>query len=116
MWGEVAVVGMLLAGSALGAESKCAGNRVERKGSTEYTVRRAGEAISIERLGNTRGRVIQQASGHSIEVDGDTVATIQDGHIYRAGARWASLNEAQRVYDCPDPIAATLWVLERLGR
>jgi len=114
--GGLGVLWLVVSGSAVAAETKCAGNRVERGGSTQYTVRSSGEAITIERMGDTRGRAVKQSRGHSIEVGGDTVATLQDGHIYRGETRWASVDEAQRVYDCPDPIAATLWVLERTGR
>ncbi|ATB29529.1 hypothetical protein [Melittangium boletus] len=110
------VLWLVVSGSAFATESKCAGNRVERGGSTQYTVRSSGETISIVRMGDTQGRAVKQAQGHAIEVGGDTVATLQDGHIYRGETRWASVNEAQRVYDCPEPIAATLWVLERTGR
>jgi hypothetical protein len=114
-WGWVGLLGLVGTG-AFAAESKCTGNRVERGGSTQYTVRRSGEEMRIERLGATRGRAVRHAQEHVITVDGQTLATLRDGHIYRDGARWASVGEAQRVYDCPDLIAATLWVLDRAGR
>lgn len=114
-WVCGAVLGLVGTG-AVAAESKCTGNRVERGGSTQYTVRRSGEEMSIERQGATRGRAVKRDQVHTITVDGQTLATLQDGHIYRDGARWASVGDAQRVYDCPDLIAATLWVLDRAGR
>ena len=118
MRGRAGWVGLLclVGGGAGAADSKCTGNRVERGGSTQYTVRRSGAETIIERLGNAHGRVVEQAQGHAITVDGQTVATLYEGHIYRQGSRWASVGEAQRVYDCPDLIAATLWVLDRTGR
>lgn len=105
----------LMPAPVLAADFKCSGNRVEKSGSTQYTVRNAGADLAIEKGGATRGRAIKRGGLYAIEVGGSTVATIENGRIYRGGLTWASVNDAQRVYDCPDLVAATLWVLEQTG-
>ncbi len=100
---------------ALAADYKCNGNRVEKGGSTQYTVRTSGPDITIEKGGGTRGKAVKRGSDYAVEVGGSTQATIEKGRIYKGGSSWNSVSEAQRVYDCPDIVAATLWVLEQQG-
>ncbi len=101
---------------ALAADYKCNGNRVERSGSTQYTVRTSGTDITIEKGGGTRGRAVKRGNGYAVEVGGSTQATIENGRILKGGSTWASVSDAQRVYDCPDIVAATLWVLDQKGQ
>jgi hypothetical protein len=101
---------------ALAADYKCNGNRVEKSGSTHYTVRTSGTDIAIEKGGGTRGKAVKRNSGYAVEVGGSTQAIIENGRILRGGSTWASVNDAQRVYDCPDVVAATLWVLDQMGQ
>lgn len=108
LWASVGV-------EAAAADLKCTGNRVERAGVTQYTVRRSGTEVSLEKGGSPRGRALKQDGGYLIEVNGAFVATLENGHIYRGRTYWGSVAEAQRFYDCPDPIAATLWVLKQTG-
>ncbi|WP_257460311.1 hypothetical protein [Archangium lipolyticum] len=102
--------------SALAADYKCNGNRVEKSGSTQYTVRTSGPDITIEKGGGTRGKAVKRGSGYAVEVGGSTQATIENGKILKGGASWSTVSDAQRVYDCPDIVAATLWVLDQKGQ
>lgn len=106
----------LASAPAFAADYKCSGNRVEKSGSTQYTVRTSGADITIEKGGGTRGKAVKRGSHYAVEVGGSTQATIENGRIYKGGSTWASVDEAQRVYDCPDIVAATLWVLEQKGQ
>lgn len=106
----------LFAAPALAADYKCNGNRVEKSGSTKYTVRTSGSDYTIEKSGSTKGKAVKRGSKYAVEVSGSTQATIENGKIYKSGSTWASVSDAQRVYDCPDVIAATLWVLEKKGK
>ncbi|WNG53775.1 hypothetical protein F0U59_02440 [Archangium gephyra] len=101
---------------ALAADYKCQGNRVEKGGSTQYTVRTSGADIVIEKGGSTRGKAVKRGDDYAVEVGGSTQATIENGRIYKGGSTWSSVSEAQRVYDCPDIVAATLWVLQQRGQ
>ncbi|KFA94838.1 hypothetical protein [Archangium violaceum] len=106
----------LVPAPALAADYKCQGNRVEKGGSTRYTVRASGPDIVIEKGGSTRGRAVKRGDDYAVEVGGSTQATIENGRIYKGGSTWSSVGEAQRVYDCPDIVAATLWVLQQQGQ
>lgn len=101
---------------AFAADYTCKGNRVEKGGTTHYTVRTSGSDIAIEKGGGTRAKAIKRGGGYSVEVGGSTLATIENGRIYKGGSTWSSVGEAQRVYDCPDLVAATLWVLQQQGQ
>ena len=111
----LAVLWVLVSAHATAADYKCTGNRVEKAGVTQYTVRRSGMDVAIDKGGNPRGRAVRRGNGYDIEVNGTRVATLENGVIYRGASRWASVAEAQRLSDCPDPIAVTLWVLEQTG-
>lgn len=106
----------LASAPAIAADYKCHGNRVEKGGSTRYTVRTSGSDITIEKGGDTRGKAVKRGGNYAVEVGGNTQATIENGRIYKGGSTWGSVSEAQRVYDCPDIVAATLWVLEQKGQ
>ncbi|HEX8823373.1 MAG TPA: hypothetical protein VF794_25830 [Archangium sp.] len=101
---------------AFAADYKCNGNRVEKSGSTQYTVRTSGTDIAIEKGGGTRGKAVKRGSAYAVEVGGSTQATIENGRILKGGSTWATVSDAQRVYDCPDVVAATLWVLDQKGQ
>ncbi|XXF81478.1 hypothetical protein P2318_17485 [Myxococcaceae bacterium GXIMD 01537] len=114
---SIAAAATLLATApALAADYKCNGSRVEQSGLTRYSVRTSGSDIAIEKSGITRGRAIKRGNHYSVEVSGITQATIENGKIYKSGVTWGTVSEAQRVFDCPDTVAATLWVLERAGK
>lgn len=98
------------------AEYKCKGDRVEKSGSTKYKVRTSGSDYTIEKSGSTRGKAKKRGSKYAVEVSGSTKATIENGKIYKSGSTWASVRDAQSKYDCPDIVAATLWVLDKVGR
>lgn len=102
--------------NAFASEYKCSGDRVEKSGSTKYTIRSSGSNYTIEKSGSTVGHAVQRGSKYYVEVSGSTVATIENGKIEKSGSSWATVSEAQRTYDCPDIVAATLWVLEKAGK
>lgn len=97
------------------AEYKCKDNRVEKGGSTQFTVRRSGGDLTIEKGGSTKGKAVQRGSKLYVEVGGSTKATIENGKIYKGGSTWASVSDAQRKFDCDGNTAATLWVLFQIG-
>jgi hypothetical protein len=112
----LAAVVVALAFPALAADYKCSGNRVEKSGSTIYTYRTSGSDYAIEKGGSTKGNAVKRGSNYAVEVGGSTQATIENGKILKGGSTWASVSDAQREYDCPDVVAATLWVLEKNGK
>jgi hypothetical protein len=97
------------------AEYKCQDNRVEKGGSTQFTVRRSGGDITIEKGGSTKGKAVDRSGKLYVEVGGSTKATIENGKIYKGGSTWASVSDAQRKFDCDGNTAATLWVLFQIG-
>jgi hypothetical protein len=97
------------------ADYKCQDNRVEKGGSTQFTVRRSGSDITIEKGGSTKGKAVQRGSKLEVEVGGSTKATIENGKIYKGGSTWASVSDAKREFNCDDSVAATLWVLFQIG-
>lgn len=105
----------LAAGPVWAADYKCSGNRVEKGNLTQYTVRFSGADLAIEKGGLTRGRAVRRGDVYAIEVSDRTVATVDRGRIYKGGLTWTTVAETQRVYDCPDIVAAALWVLEQRG-
>ncbi len=105
-----------LAHTAFASDYKCQGDRVEKSGSTKYTVRSSGSDITIEKGGSTVGKAVHRGSKYYVEVSGSTVATIENGKIEKSGSSWSTVNEAQRTYDCTDIVAATLWVLDKAGK
>lgn len=111
----VAAFALFFAAPAYAAEFKCHGDSVEKSGSTHYKVRTSGSDITIEKSGSTKGKAVKSGSKYTVEVSGSTKATIENGKIYKSGSTWASVSDAQRKYDCPDTVAATLWVLDQIG-
>ena len=107
---------MLAAPAVLAADYKCNGDRVEKSGSTQYTVRTSGSDITIEKGGSTKGKAVRRGSKYAVEVGGSTVATFENGKIEKGGSSWATVSDAQREYDCPGDVAATLWVLAKSGK
>jgi hypothetical protein len=97
------------------ADYKCQNDRVEKGGSTQFTIRRSGGDITIEKGGSTKGKAVQRGSKLEVEVGGSTKATIENGKIYKGGSSWASVSDAQRQFNCDGNVAATLWVLFQIG-
>lgn len=111
-----AILTLGIAFPAQAGEYTCKGDRVEKSGSTKYKVRKSGSDIYIEKSGSTRGKAVKRNSKYYVEVSGSTKATIENGKIYKSGSTWASVDEAKRKFDCEDTVAATLWVLDKLGK
>jgi len=111
----ILIVVSLLSSSAFAADYKCNGDRVEKSGSTQYTVRTSGSDITIEKGGSTKGKAVKRGSKYAVEVGGSTVATFENGKIEKGGSSWATVSDAQRMFDCPGDVAATLWVLTKNG-
>ncbi|MFY0526801.1 hypothetical protein ACN28I_27880 [Archangium gephyra] len=78
----------LASAPAWAADYKCNGNRVEKGGSTRYTVRTSGPDITIEKGGGTRGKAVKRGNDYAVEVGGSTQATIEKGRIYKGGSTW----------------------------
>ena len=97
------------------ADYKCAGDRVEKSGSTQFTVRRSGSDFAIEKGGSTQGRAVKRGSKLYVEVGGSTKATIENGKIEKGGSSWGTVEEARREFQCDGDVAATLWVLFKIG-
>lgn len=97
------------------ADYVCKDNRVEKGGSTQFTIRRSGSDFTVEKGGSTKGKAVQRGSKIDVEVGGSTKATIENGKIYKGGSTWASVSDAQRQFDCDGNVAATLWVLFKIG-
>lgn len=110
---SIALTASLAAPAA--AEYKCQDNRVEKGGSTQFTIRRSGGDITIEKGGSTKGKAVQRGSKLDVEVGGSTKATIENGKIYKGGSTWASVSDAQREFNCDPNVAATLWVLFQIN-
>ena len=104
-----------VSGSASAAEYVCKGERVEKGGSTKYTVRTSGSDYTIEKGGSTKGKSVKRGSKYYVEIGGSTQATIEGNRIEKGGSSWATVDQARRKYDCPDVVAATLWVLDQKG-
>jgi hypothetical protein len=111
------VVAALLTSLAMPAyaDYKCQDNRVEKGGSTQFTVRRSGGDLTIEKGGSTKGKAVKRGDKLEVEVGGSTKATIEGGKIYKGGSSWGSVSDAQKQFDCDGNVAATLWVLFQIG-
>ncbi len=106
----------LVSATADANEYTCKGDRVEKSSSTKYKIRHSGSDFYVEKGGSTKGKAVKRNGKYYVEVGGSTKATIEKGKIYKGGSTWATVAEAQRKYDCNGDIAATLWVLDKLGR
>jgi hypothetical protein len=102
--------------SASAADYVCKGDSVEKSGSTHFKVRTSGSDYTVEKSGSTKGKAVKRGNKYEVEVSGSTKASIENGKIYKSGSTWASVSDAQRVFDCPDIVAATLWVLMQTGQ
>jgi hypothetical protein len=54
---------------------------------------------------------VKRISKWYVEVSGSTKATFDDRKIYKSGSSWATIADAQHVFDCKPEWAATLYVL-----
>jgi hypothetical protein len=113
---KLLLAALLFSAPAFAADYVCKGDSVEKSGSTQYKVRNTGTDYVIEKSGSTKGKAQKSGSKYTVEVSGSTVATIEGGKIYKSGSTWATVDEAQKTFDCPDTVAATLWVLTKLGK
>lgn len=107
---------LLTATTATAGEYVCKGESVEKSGSTIYTVRSSGGDYTVEKSGSTVGKSVKSDKRYHVEVSGSTIATIDNGKIEKSGSTWATVEDAQKVFDCPGVIAATLWVLQKSGK
>lgn len=112
---KTAALVSLFALPAFAADYKCQSGRVEKGGSTQYNYKEGSSEIVIEKGGSTKGKAVLRGSKWYVEIGGSTQATIENGKIEKGGSSWATASEAQRTYDCPADVAATLWVLAQKG-
>ena len=111
-----AAVVVLSATPAFAADYVCKGEYVEKSGSTQYKVIWSSGKYTIEKSGGTRGYSIESNGKFTVEASGSTLATIENGKIYKSGATWATVEDAKKIYDCPGTIAASLWVLAQFNK
>jgi hypothetical protein len=112
---RLALIASLVSVSAFAADFKCNSGRVEKGGSTQYTYKQGSSEIVIEKGGSTKGKAVLRGSKWYVEIGGSTQATIENGKIEKGGSSWSTASDAQRTYDCPADVAATLWVLAEKG-
>lgn len=108
-----------LATSAAAADFKCKGERIEKGSSTWGKAVSAGSDYRIEKGSSTIGWAKKRSSKWAIESSGSsTLGWLNGSRIEKTNsATWASLSDAQRmVADCPDAVAAALWVLQKSGK
>jgi hypothetical protein len=112
---SLAVLALSARPAAAGPDYVCKSDRVEKGGSTQFTVRRSGSDITIEKGGSSKGTAVKRGDKYHVEVGGSTKATIENGKIEKGGSSWSTASEAQKKFDCDDTVAATLWVLFQIG-
>lgn len=106
----------VLSSAALASpDYQCKGDRVEKGGLTKFTIRRSGSDFAIEKNGSTVGNGVKRGSKRAVEVSGSTKATIENGKIEKNNLSWSTVADAQREFECEGDVAATLWVLFKLG-
>lgn len=93
----------------------CHDNRVEKGGSTQFTIRGGGSDFTIEKGGSTQGRAVMRGDKLYIEVGGSTKATIENGKIEKGGSSWSTTDAARQQFDCSGNVAGALWVLFQIG-
>lgn len=105
-------------GSAEAAEYVCRGERIEKGSSTWGYARSAGSDYRIEKGSSSIGWARSRGSRWAIETfGGSTLGWLTGSRIERSnGSTWASLSDAKSFADCPDAVAAALWVLNASGR
>ena len=69
----------------------------------------------VEKGGSTKAKVAKRGSKMVVEVGGSSKAEIENGKISKGGSSWANVSDAQREFDCDGDVAASLWVLFKLG-
>ncbi|HSK02119.1 MAG TPA: hypothetical protein VK932_12795 [Kofleriaceae bacterium] len=110
-----ALLASFTSAAVAGPDYVCKDNRVEKGGSTQFTIRRSGSDITVEKGGSTKGKAVKRGSKLHVEVGGSTKATIENGKIEKGGSSWSTTSEAQRQFNCDDNVAGTLWVLFKIG-
>ena len=100
---------------AMAADYKCSNGKVKKGASTKYTYQWSGTKLTIKKSGITKGYAEKSGKGYSVKVKGITKAKIEGEKIKDKGRTWEKVSKVQKTYDCPDEIAATLWVLDKIG-
>jgi hypothetical protein len=100
---------------ATAADYECSNGKIKKGASTKYTYQWSGAKLTIKKSGSTKGYAQKSGKGYAVKVKGITKAKIEGGKIKDKGRTWEKVSEAQKTYDCPDEIAATLWVLDKVG-
>lgn len=102
-----------------GGEFKCKGERIEKGSSTWGYARASGSDYRIEKGSSSIGWAKKRNSKYAIETyGGSTLGWLSGSRIEKAnGASWAQLSDAtDMVHNCPDAVAAALWVLKQKGK
>ncbi len=101
--------------AARAADYRCVGNRVEKNNSTVYTIRESSSGFAVEKSNSTKGAAVKRGDVYYVEINNSTQATISKGRIEKNNSSWATVSDAKQQFDCPDVVAATLWVLTKVG-
>jgi len=106
------------ASSASAYDFKCKGERIEKGSSTWGYAKSSGSDFRIEKGSSTIGYAKKRSSKWAIESSGSsTLGWVVKDRIEKSnGSTWTRLDEAKRMSDCPDVIAAALWVLKKSGK
>lgn len=108
----------LLAAEASAAVYVCKGERIEKNGSTWGYARSSGSDYRIEKGSSSIGWAKKAGSYWRIETfGGSTLGWLKGSRIEKpGGSTWASLDDAKKLAECSDPIAAALWILNELKK
>jgi hypothetical protein len=103
---------------AVAADYQCKGDRIEKSGSTWGYAKDSNGDYRIEKGGSSIGWAKKAGSDWRIETfGGSTLGWLKSGRIESAGGSTiTSIDTAKSFCDCPEPIAAALYILNREGR
>jgi len=100
------------------ADFKCIGDRIEKNGSTWGFAKTSGSDYRIEKGSSTIALIKNRNGKWSIEdLGANTLGWLYGSRIETSnGSSWGSLSDAKSLCDGPDPVAAAIWVLKKLGK
>jgi hypothetical protein len=115
----VLIFALVAPAASAGGDYTCKGERIEQGSSTWGYARSAGSDYRIEKGSSSIAFARQRGSKWAIETFGSsTLGWLTGDRIEKPnGSTWGHLSDAKdMVKDCPDAVAAALWVLARTGR
>ena len=116
---SILILCALAAPASADGEYKCKGERIEKGSWTWGYARASGSDYRIEKGSSSIGWAKKRSSKWAIETFGSTtLGWLVGSRIEKPnGSTWAQLSAAKRlVHNCPDAVAAALWVLNKHGK